>query len=883
MSVHEVLPMKKFIIALAVIFLGSVTGYAQNTPTLALAAGKVGISSNGQGRASNFEFQMEASGWPRAVTAGETVFMMGSWPNGNNPTITDDKSNTWASAISCNDGTNMNHGFFYAINAAANTSMITETHSSAIGNGVFDWAHFYNMSTTSSGFVDGSACRTGVTPSSNTAPNISGTAYTTATNGDLILTCVYFEQNPLATPNPITSITWPTGFVGLSEETYYGHACAYGVQTTAGSFTPTFTVAQGTHNSFTILSAAFKAGSGGTAPGNGASILLSEMHYVGSSGRTDAVYLPCPSGTTNIAILDDAGSMTSVTDNNSNTWSHVSVPGNYYGPIFYTNNPTISNGNTYTVSMTFGDTGNWDLVGLFCIGGTGGVDTAATAENGSTLDGTGSGATYNGGTLSDTTLTNAPSIGTSVAGDLVLSVGAIGTGPATACIAGQCVFDYVGSTNWSNGDNESYANGDLMAHQHASTASTVDFEYNDIGSAGSGIAIALKPASSATPVITSATTASGTVGSAFSYQIAATNSPTSYAATGLPAGLSVSTASGLISGTPTAAGTSTVTISATNSSGTGSATLTLTIALASPVITSATTANGTVGSAFSNQIVATNSPTSYGATGLPAGLSVSTTSGLISGTPTAAGTSTVTISATNSGGTGSASLTLTVTATAQSPVITSATTASGTVGSAFSYQIVASNSPTSYAATGLPAGLSVSTTSGLISGTPTAAGTSTVTLSATNSAGTGSATLTLTIASQTTYSACDVNKDGLINVLDVQIAVDNYMSCPTTNFQTFEPQVITGVLSSCPVTSGFHTVSLNWTASTTSGVTYSVYRATTSGGYNYSAPLATGISGTSYADCSVALGQTYYYVVEAVSGTTQSANSNEMSVTIPAT
>jgi hypothetical protein len=41
------------------------------------------------------------------------------------------------------------------------------------------------------------------------------------------------------------------------------------------------------------------------------------------------------------------------------------------------------------------------------------------------------------------------------------------------------------------------------------------------------------------------------------------------------------------------------------------------------------------------------------------------------------------------------------------PVISSAATASGTVGTAFSYQIVASGSPTSYSATGLPAGLTV--------------------------------------------------------------------------------------------------------------------------------------------------------------------------------
>src|SRR5439155_6281255 len=64
----------------------------------------------------------------------------------------------------------------------------------------------------------------------------------------------------------------------------------------------------------------------------------------------------------------------------------------------------------------------------------------------------------------------------------------------------------------------------------------------------------------------------------FSYQIAATNSPSSYGATGLAGtGLSIDTATGLISGTPTTSGTFSVTLSATNSGGTGSATLTLTI------------------------------------------------------------------------------------------------------------------------------------------------------------------------------------------------------------------------------------------------------------------------------------------------------------------
>jgi hypothetical protein len=81
------------------------------------------------------------------------------------------------------------------------------------------------------------------------------------------------------------------------------------------------------------------------------------------------------------------------------------------------------------------------------------------------------------------------------------------------------------------------------------------------------------------------------------------------------------------------------------------------------------------------------------------------------------------------------------------PVITSPTTASGTVGASFSYQIAASNSPTSFGATGLPAGLSLNTSTGLISGTPSAAGASTVSISATNSAGTGPATLTIIFSS----------------------------------------------------------------------------------------------------------------------------------------
>ena len=273
------------------------------------------------------------------------------------------------------------------------------------------------------------------------------------------------------------------------------------------------------------------------------------------------------------------------------------------------------------------------------------------------------------------------------------------------------------------------------------------------GTGTASLSITISPPPSSPPVINSATTASGTVNQSFSYQITASNSPTSYNATNLPAGLSVNTSSGAITGTPSAAGTTNVTISATNASGTGTGSLSITInppPSSPPAITSASTTSGTVNQTFSYQITGSNSPTSFNATNLPAGLSVNTGTGAITGTPSGAGTSSVTISATNASGTGTASLSITINPPPSSPpVITSATTASANVGVSFTYNITASNSPASYNATNLPAGLSVNTGTGAITGQPTTAGTTNVTISATNNAGTGSATLAITVTALT--------------------------------------------------------------------------------------------------------------------------------------
>ena len=169
------------------------------------------------------------------------------------------------------------------------------------------------------------------------------------------------------------------------------------------------------------------------------------------------------------------------------------------------------------------------------------------------------------------------------------------------------------------------------------------------------------------PVINSTLTQTGTVGTAIStYTITATNNPTIFSASNLPPGLSINTANGQITGTPTASGTYNVTIGADNGNGDGAQTKTLVYTINAadiPAITSATTATGTVGQPFNYTTTATNSPTSYSATGLPTGVSINSNTGVISGTPSVAGTYSATVNALLSGhGTGSQSVTFTIAA-----------------------------------------------------------------------------------------------------------------------------------------------------------------------------------------------------------------------------
>ena len=136
-----------------------------------------------------------------------------------------------------------------------------------------------------------------------------------------------------------------------------------------------------------------------------------------------------------------------------------------------------------------------------------------------------------------------------------------------------------------------------------------------------------------------------------------------------------------------------------------------------PAITSATTITGTVGFPLSYTVTASNTPFSgYGLTAVPAGLVFNPLLGVITGTPTTITSTNAILSVTNAIGTGTAGVTFNI-ITLPRPVFTSSGSATGVYGGVFNYSIGANNSTTSYNASGLPAGWTVDSSTGLISGT----------------------------------------------------------------------------------------------------------------------------------------------------------------------
>jgi Putative Ig domain len=253
------------------------------------------------------------------------------------------------------------------------------------------------------------------------------------------------------------------------------------------------------------------------------------------------------------------------------------------------------------------------------------------------------------------------------------------------------------------------------------------------------------------PVLSITTTLlpSGMIGSAYKTKLKSSGGvlPVSWslASGALPGGLTLD-ATGTIAGTPTINGTFNFVVAATDVSTTPQVqqqALSITIGLAAPPVTITTTSlpNGTVNTAYSATLQATGgvAPITWSIVSgaLPAGLALDTNFGVIAGTPTVVGTSTFTVQATDSNippQTAQAALSITLTA---SPLkITTTSLPAGTASSPYSAFLRSSGGtpPITWSVSlgSLPAGLTLTPSTGLISGTPTTAATTSFTVTATD-------------------------------------------------------------------------------------------------------------------------------------------------------
>jgi Synergist-CTERM protein sorting domain-containing protein len=164
------------------------------------------------------------------------------------------------------------------------------------------------------------------------------------------------------------------------------------------------------------------------------------------------------------------------------------------------------------------------------------------------------------------------------------------------------------------------------------------------------------------PAIKTGSLPNGTFGKAYSASLSVTGTaPITYAASGLPSGLSINKSNGKITGTPKKVGTFTVKITAKNAAGSVTKSLKLKVVDVKPVIKTTNLKAGTVKAKYSMKLSATGTNIKWSWSGSkPAGLKLDAKTGTISGTPTKAGKFSFTVTAQNSAGKASKKLTLTI-------------------------------------------------------------------------------------------------------------------------------------------------------------------------------------------------------------------------------
>jgi hypothetical protein len=318
----------------------------------------------------------------------------------------------------------------------------------------------------------------------------------------------------------------------------------------------------------------------------------------------------------------------------------------------------------------------------------------------------------------------------------------------------------------------------------------------------------------------------GSVGTAYSQTVSGTPSGTySYTLTSgaLPPGLSLNASSGQITGTPTTNGTYNFTITATAGACMGSRGYSVVIGC--PAISFTTTSPlppGSASVAYSQTLNVTPAGSytfSITSGGLPSGVTLNTSTGVISGTPSVPGTYNFTIQAMDGGGciaTQSYSLVIacpTITLSAlPTPVLSTAYNQTVTASPAGSYSFAVT-------AGALPTGLSLNPATGVVSGTPTVAGAYSFTITAT---GFGSCTGSRTYSGTIVGGGCPAITLAALPSGMVGVSYNNYATALPVASYTYTvtagtvPPGLTlysflGLLSGYPTTAGTYNFTITAT------------------------------------------------------------------------
>jgi hypothetical protein len=262
-----------------------------------------------------------------------------------------------------------------------------------------------------------------------------------------------------------------------------------------------------------------------------------------------------------------------------------------------------------------------------------------------------------------------------------------------------------------------------------------------------------------TITVTNPATNTGTVNTLFGQSFTSGNTigtVTYSTASTLPAGLTLSSG-GVLSGTPTQTGSFPIVVKATDANGCfgSGATYTLTIGCQTITVNNPATTTGTVNAAFSQSFTAGNTVgalTFTTASPLPSGLSLST-AGVLSGTPTQTGSFPIVVHVVDGNGCSANGATYTLVIGCQTIVVTNPATNTGTVSAPFTVTFTSGNTigTVSYStASTLPAGITLNSATGVLSGTPTQSGTFPIVVTATDANGCSGngATYTLVIGCQ---------------------------------------------------------------------------------------------------------------------------------------